>query len=117
MTPLNSIISNSQMVLRRILEFHEAVEEKLLRSKDPKMIELVEKSKETMFFTRAITQSGMLMWFYNTNQIMRMKIRKQEIDITTQETAFPEVHIEKVISEFVPMITARKLQLYFYRKN
>lgn len=46
-----------------------------------------------------------------------MKIKKKEFQTSTMQTAFPEVHIEKVISEFVPMITARKLKFYFYRKN
>ena len=42
------------------------------------------------------------MQFYNKNQIERMKITKQEFEITKSSSDKPETYLEQVLNPFVP---------------
>jgi hypothetical protein len=64
MTPLNSILGNSKIVIKRI--------EDLFKH------ELTVQNLETMGLLNSIKFSGKIMWYYNKNQIAKMKINKQE---------------------------------------
>ena len=51
------------------------------------------KGKETLKILQAIEQSGQAMWFYNTNQIQRMKIRKNEFKQVLKSSKNPDDYI------------------------
>ena len=60
----------------------------------------------------AIHQSGMIMYFYNMNQINRMKIKKKEFTSTITISPCPEFSIENVVYPFIPQMMSQKISLY-----
>ena len=66
---------------------------------------------------RSIKFSAMIMWFYNKNQIQKMKIRKNEFEIKMVKTSCPEEYIEKVIQPFSPMIKRKELNIHIIREE
>jgi hypothetical protein len=57
---------------------------------------------ETLRMLQAIQFSGQAMWFYNTNQIQRMKIRKNEFKVQNKNCKNPDEYISNVINPFEP---------------
>jgi len=60
---------------------------------------------------------GVAMWFYNQNQIQKMKINKKEFIVSLSNTDNPGFFIEKVIHPFVPQIIRRKLNVFYQVKS
>ena len=57
---------------------------------------------DSIRFLQAIQQSGKIMYYYNLNQIQRMKIRKNEFKLTPSGTTEPQNHIFQVTFPFIP---------------
>ena len=57
------------------------------------------------------------MQLYNLNQIMRMKINKNEFKIKPTPTTDPSKHVKKVTFPFIPMILSHKAKVYFWLAN
>ena len=57
------------------------------------------------------------MWYYNQNQIQRMKIKKNEFikKFTFQKNL--EEQIERVVNPFEPQITSRNLKVFIVKKR
>ena len=76
MTPLNCILAQSKIVTKRYSEALELLKEYYRMKNDEKGLKQMQiNGKETLKIMQAIEQSGQAMWFYNTNQIQRMKIK------------------------------------------
>ena len=73
MTPLNSILGNSTVLIDEFQKIFTENRSGLISSED-----CVRKMVENLRFLQAIQQSGKIMYYYNLNQIYRMKIRKNE---------------------------------------
>ena len=79
MTPLNIILANSRIAVKRFIEIQKFLEDYFEIKQNPSLKkEFLEKNTETINIIRAIEQSGQGMWYYNQNQIQRMKIQKNE---------------------------------------
>ena len=117
MTPLNSILGNSQIILNKIYEFRELLCRMYQLIKVPIDKKEMARLDETYTMMRAIQQSGQIMWYYNQNQIQRMKIRKNEFLIRTFEITDPENIIEKVVYPFFPMILQKNVEVHFSRAS
>ena len=72
MTPLNSILGNSNILMKRFIEMQQE-----LVSFDPGRENSI-RDVETLVLLKAINQSGLAMQLYNQNQIQRMKIEKKQ---------------------------------------
>jgi hypothetical protein len=75
MTPLNSILGNSGILLKRFYE----MQNKLIEYDQAWINNL--KNEETLKLLKAVHQSGQAMSYYNQNQIQRMKIEKNEFQV------------------------------------
>ena len=118
MTPLNCILANSKIVLKRFRENFELLEEYYKVIQDPEGAKKMKiRGDETLKILRAIEQSGQAMWFYNQNQIQRMKIRKDEFISKSTFARSPDQHIQKVVHPFEPQINSREIKIYFARKR
>jgi hypothetical protein len=69
MTPLNSIIGNSQISRSKIVELFEELMKTNRVLSTKRKNEITDGYAETLKLVRAIQQSGIQMWFYNQNQI------------------------------------------------
>jgi hypothetical protein len=78
MTPLNSILANSKIVIKRFENMNMNSPENL----------------ETIALLKSIKFSGKIMWYYNKNQITKMKINKQEFQSQYSLTKVPEEYIK-----------------------
>ena len=106
MTPLNSILGNSQIVIKRFLELHQT-----LIVYDDTWVDN-QKNDETLKLLIAIKQSGQAMSYYNQNQIQRMKIEKNEFIKKNQINGDLQTQIIKVLSQFEPLINRMDLDVY-----
>ena len=57
------------------------------------------------------------MYYYNENQIQRMKIRKSEFVSKSTITQEPEIYIQKVIEPFQYLIKNREINVHIIRRN
>jgi hypothetical protein len=57
------------------------------------------------------------MYYYNQNNLQRMKIRKNEFTPKLSFVQKPEAMIEPVIYPFFPMIQERNIKIYICKKN
>lgn len=57
------------------------------------------------------------MWFYNKNQIQRMKIKKKQFEQVKTVTMFPEKEIEKVVYPFLQQISTSNISVYIGRHD
>lgn len=91
MTPLNSILGNSNLVRDQIQQslagLMKKVENLLNLEELPNMIKGMH---ENITLISAVQQSGMVMYYYNMNQITRMKIRKNEFVQSLTASILPE---------------------------
>jgi hypothetical protein len=101
MTPLNCILAQSKIVAKRYMEALKIILEYFRQRNDEQGLKQAEfNGMETLGILRAIEQSGQAMWFYNTNQIQRMKIKKNEFKQQIKTAKNPDEHISKVIYPF-----------------
>ena len=63
MTPLNSILSNTKIVYNTLLQMMQ----------DGRF-----EDRDSLKMLGAVQQSGMIMWYFNQNQIQRMQINKNQ---------------------------------------
>ena len=75
------------------------------------------RNEETVQIINSITYSGQIMWFYNQNQIQRMKIDKNEFRVKLSDSKTVEMSIEKVIQPFMPTIYSREISVFYAWKN
>ena len=83
------------------------------KRKDPTILKVI----DSIRFLQAIQQSGWIMYYYNLNQIQRMKIRKNEFKVTPTGTTQPDDHIFQVTLPFIPQILSTQLTVYFSMQN
>ena len=102
MTPLNSILGCSHVLLE---SFQMSNEQQPTTEKLQKLV------KDSMRMLRCVHQSGSGMYLYNMNQIMRMKLEKKEVQVSTSECITPLQHVELVIYPFVSQILANKIRV------
>ena len=102
MTPLNSILGCSTIVLESFQEQH-------LESSS--LLSLTKLIRENSKMLRCIHQSGSAMYLYNMNQIMRMKLNKNQFTVNTQQCLSPLEHVERVIYPFVPKIMSTRIRV------
>jgi hypothetical protein len=103
MTPLNCILANSKIVYKRFKENFELLEKYFLMIGDLEGAKKMQiRGEETLKILKAIEQSGQAMWFYNQNQIQRMKIKKNEFKSKNNLSKGADQHIMKVIYPFEP---------------
>ena len=57
------------------------------------------------------------MWYYNQNQITRMKIDKSEFKMKQTKTKYPEEFIQKVIYQFEPNCQSKSQRVFTMRKR
>jgi len=57
----------------------------------------------------SVEQSGKAMWYFNTNQIQRMKIKQNLFRVTPKESMDPTKPILKVLWPFEHQIEKRKI--------
>lgn len=57
------------------------------------------------------------MYYYNMNQISRMKIRKNEFVQELTASALPEHHIENIVYPFIPQIATNEINVFLARMN
>jgi hypothetical protein len=75
MTPLNIILANSKILIKRFKELQKYLDELFDIKKNQQLKqEVAARNEETIKIIQAIEQSGQGMWYYNQNQIQRMKI-------------------------------------------
>ena len=74
-------------------------------------------NQETIKLLYSIKFSGKIMWYYNKNQITKMKIGKQEFQPSYSITKLPEEYIRQVVNPFSPMIKRRELNVHIYRSG
>ena len=72
-------------------------------------------NEETISLLYSIKYSGKIMWYYNKNQITKMKINKQEFQPKYTVTKMPEDFIQQVVGPFAPMIKRREINFHIYR--
>ena len=65
----------------------------------------------------SMKQAAQVMWFYNRNQIQRMKIKKRQFEENRTITMFPEREIEKVVYPFLQQIYSSNISVYIARKD
>ena len=108
MTPLNSILGNSGIILD---DLRKVVSDSNLkqRSSDPILVKVI----DSIRFLQAIQQSGKIMYFYNLNQILRMKINKNEYKLSYSPSSEPQHHLFQVLFPFIPQILSSQLTVYF----
>ena len=100
MTPLNCILGNSKVVQNRLMR-----------------LEDTPTNRETFKLAMAIHQSAFSMWYYNQNQICRMKIQKCQFKFNASACIAPEHHVEKVLYPFVPQMLSRSLHCFICRAS
>ena len=68
MTPLNCILAQTKIVSKRYLEAMQLLKEyfKIIKDENSNKKQDI-KGKETLKILQAVEQSGLAMWFYNTN--------------------------------------------------
>lgn len=74
--------------------------------------EVGDKNNETIKIIQAIEQSGQGMWYYNQNQIQRMKIQKNEFKFKPSKTKNLESFITKVLYPFERQILRQEISLF-----
>ena len=91
MTPLNCILTTSKIALKRVIELMKLVQQ-----------ENSTRNLETIQMLQNINQSGQLMFYYNSNQIERMKIEKSEFRPKPEMSSQIESFIIQVLEQFEP---------------
>ena len=94
MNPLNNIVQNSSTVHRMISKL---LEESKINENQQQML-------TSLKLVQAVSHSAVLLWYFNQNQIARMKIKKKEF--VTKETPISNVldHLSNVITPFMSKI-------------
>ena len=72
---------------------------------------------ESIRFLQAIQQSAKILYYYNHNQIQRMKIRKNEFREITTATTQPQFHMFQITLPFIPQILSNNFMVYFSMQN
>lgn len=67
--------------------------------------------KETKVLIKSVESSGKIMWFYNQNQIQRMKIRKGDFYSKFSFTTEPETIIVEIVKLFSTYIKNREINV------
>ena len=81
MTPLNCILGTSALLVNRMSQLHLMLKDNFTKlGMDDQIQTLTKKNDETLNMINSVNQSAQVMWFYNRNQIQRMKIKKKEFD-------------------------------------
>ena len=104
MTPLNCILANSKIIQKRVcalIEFNEMFD----RSVN------TQEHKETKVLIKSVESSGKIMWFYNKNQIERMKIKKGDFSSKFGITKEPESYIVEIVKLFSSFIRNREINV------
>ena len=110
MTPLNSILANSKIVEKRL--------EDLCKFSDLYTDQANKReNKETKVLLESIKFSGKIMWYYNRNQIQKMKIKKGEFESKVSIAKDPEFYIKQVLKPFSPMIKRKEINVHILRKT
>jgi len=93
MTPLNNILNSCKLIYYRYAEFLKNHEE----SMNPQDINDFNFSQVMI---KSVEHSGKLLYYYNCNQLQRMKICKNEFEPKFTMTKDPMYFIKKVIEPF-----------------
>lgn len=127
MTPLNPIINHSELIKKHIIEvymdkfnlkpnsfvsksklYQEGIEVQQLA----KIIHKSVPAKMSLLQIISIEQSAKLMWYYNTNLISRMKIKKKQLMTNATLSSNFEETIRNVLWPFEHFIFKMKIKIY-----
>ena len=119
MTPLNCIIGNSKIVLKRLKNqldnFQRAMNEKN-GCYNYQGADMARQQSITSLIS-GIQQSGEIMHFYNDNQVQRLKINRGAFTPIATFHQQPEKFIREVVAPFEPEIQQKNLNVFFAQKN
>lgn len=114
MTPLNSIIGNTNMTRSNLKMIYKQVG--LIGNSSPNAaeaaIKILENYEFNMDLIRNVQESAILMLFHNKNQINRMKISKNEFAEKRTCIKFPELMIEKVMFPFIASMKNKGIKAF-----
>jgi len=128
MGPLNSIITNSFLVKWRVAKHYSEYEDvnkdtnfslfmKENINENQIVRNLSDDAKELYEKILNIEESAKQMFFYNTNQIYRMHISKNELKIVKTSCFNINIEIQKIIKAFLQQITADHINVYLIKKK
>ena len=114
MTPLNTVISSSQICKDKLRDHFKRMDcFRPLMS--PLELQKFESVKDSVGLVRCVQQQGIHLWFTNQSHIEFMKIRKNEFIARPCWQKFPEARLENTVYPFLPAIQSKFLHVYFSR--
>ena len=108
-TPLNSIMTNCQIVLKKLQELSVKNEGASNRN----YANMMKFSKIHVSLTNQILRSSEIMYFYNKNIIINMHLRRGSVDINKSYTNKVQMIIDEVIRPFDFQIENRQIKVFF----
>ena len=113
MTPLNCILNNSKVILAKIKENTKPKVDK--KNKKQHYIDLYKFNHKNNELTQQILDSAKLLYFYNSNQIEKMKIKKEQNEIKQVFEDSPENIIKEVLQPFQSQMETRSQTVQIIR--
>ena len=102
MTPLNCIINNSKLVhdqLAEIVRNHPTISRSRVFN-------------QTLLMLDSVNQSGMILFYFNQNQIQRMKIKQNQFHQYVSQTFHVHEHIQEVLFPFETQIASSEVEVF-----
>ena len=82
----------------------------------PNEIETSPLNPETLKLLKCVKQGGQILWYFNQNQIQKMKIKKGEFKIKQTKTSDVMKHVKNVIEPFEPQVTANSITVLLHNE-